>query len=587
MNQNLRRVPFFAGLSDDALHAIQERLVLKRYRKGEVVFSEGMVGDSMYLVESGQVAVISEGAPGAPETIIAYHGPGSFFGEMALLLGERRSATIRVTIDAELWQLHKSDLDALLRAHPSIGVIMSRELSRRLSRTIHQPAEEQVVNLIAVLGRQGVALVEALAALTGERLLILDLGGVQGNYIPARETISYKCFPIGAGPEQLAETLSEEVGVYDRVVMTIARQETASARKAAELAEIVVEIGGRTTPWVKRFARENYVYIANEPALIQATARRIARRRVGLALSAGNARGIAHIGVLKVLEEAGIPIDIIAGTSAGALFGGLYCAGRTVEEIADFARRLPKATSLLGGLYDIPLVPKSGFIRGHKTVRYLQSFFEDKTFDQLRIPLRAVAADVITGEEVILKTGSVAEAVRASFSIPGIFEPALIDGRRLIDGGAVNPVPVSVLVGEADILIGCSVIPSLTDRIHRREMLESGRMPNMLGIFLGTMEIMEAGLIESHMGSVDILIQPDVTRYGTLEYDRADELIAAGEEAARRMLPAILAKLRAGHRPTPTHMPKPGRNVAQPGRLPLDEKSLPERNARPAVSYSL
>lgn len=549
MNQNLKRVPFFVGLSDDALHAIQDRLVLKRYRKGETVFVEGAPGDSMYLVESGQVAVVMESKNGGPETIIAYHGPGSFFGEMALLLGERRSATIRVVIDAELWQLHKSDLDALLRAHPNIGVIMSRELSRRLSRTIHQPTAEAVVNMITAIGLQGGRLAEAVAAVTGECVLVLDLGGLGGERGAFDPALAYKALPEGAGPEELAETLSEEVEAYSRVVMIATRQETPLSRKAAELAGVVVEIGGRSTPWVKRFARENYIHIADEVPLIRAVARRIARRRVGLALSSGNARGIAHIGLLKVLDEAGVPIDIIAGTSAGALFGGLYCAGRTVEEIADFARRLPRATSLLGGLYDIPVLPLHGLVRGHRTIRYLQNFFEHKTFDQLRIPLRAVAADLITGEEVVLKSGSVAEAVRASFSIPGIFEPTLLDGRHLIDGGAVNPVPVSALTGEADIIIACSVIPSLSDRVHRREMLETGRLPNLLGIYLGTMEIMEAGIIESRMGPVDVLIQPDVTRYRSLEYDKADEIIAAGEEAAQRMLPDILDHLRTGHQP--------------------------------------
>lgn len=561
MNQNLRRVPFFVGLSDDALHAIQDRLVLKRYRKGETVFVEGAVGDSMYLVESGQVAVVTESRNGAPEAIVAYHGPGSFFGEMALLLGERRSATIRVVIDAELWQLHKSDLDALLRAHPNIGVIMSRELSRRLSRTIHQPTTEEITNIIAAVGRRGAQLAEALARVTGERLLVLDLGGLGGERGDLDPVVAFNCVRESAEPEELAETLSEEVGAYNRVVMIMSRQESALSRKATELAEVVVEIGGRSTPWIKRFARESYVHVPDEEPAMLAVARRIARRRVGLALSSGNARGIAHIGVLKVLEEARVPIDIIAGTSAGALFGGLYCAGRTVEEIADFARRLPRATSLLGGLFDVPVIPRSGFVRGQRTVRYLQNFFENKSFDQLRIPLRAIAADLITGEEVVMKSGSVAEAVRASFSIPGIFEPAPLDGRRLIDGGAVNPVPVSALAGEADIIIACSVIPSLTDRIHRREMLASGRMPNLLGIYIGTMEIMEAGIIESRMGAVDVLIQPDVTPYRSLEYDKADEIIAAGEKAARRMLPDVLDRLRTGHHGSAAPAGRNGHNV--------------------------
>jgi NTE family protein len=157
-----------------------------------------------------------------------------------------------------------------------------------------------------------------------------------------------------------------------------------------------------------------------------------------------------------------------------------------------------------------------------------------------------VAADVVTGEEVIMSTGSVAEAVRASASIPAVVEPAFWNGHYLIDGGSVNPVPASVLAGEADIIIAVSVIPSLTDRLHRRELLESGRVPNLLAVFFGDREIMEAGIIESRMGQVDVLIQPDVTRFGTFDWETpsVDEMIAEGERAARRMLPDIQACLR-------------------------------------------
>lgn len=550
MNQNLRRVPFFVGLSDDALQAIQERLVLRRYRKGEVVFVEGAVGDSMYLVESGQVAVVSEGKDGEPDTIIAHHGPGSFFGEMALLLGEKRSATIRVVIDAELWQLHKSDLDDLLRQHPNMGVIMSRELSRRLSRTIHQPSELDTTNIIAVLGRKVVPLAEALHNVTGEKILIIDLGGLWTRRAEVPLHIAVETMPDNAEPEALAERLGEvtvaygQVQAYGRVILALPRQETALTRKAAELSEVVVEVGGRTTPWVKRFARENYWYVAEDDVTIQSISRRIARRRVGLALSSGNARGFAHIGVLRVLEEAQVPIDIVAGTSVGALIGGLYCAGRSLDEIEEIAQGFKQNFSPFGGLWDIPLIPRSGIFRGRKAIKWLESLYEGKTFEQLAIPLRTVAADVITGEEVVSASGSVAEAVRASASIPAILEPAHLNGRYLIDGGSVNPVPVSVLSKQADIIIAVSVIPSLTDRMHRRELLESGRLPNLLGIYFGDREIMEAGIIESRMGQVDVLIQPDVTRFTTFQYDALDELIEEGARAAQRMLPNIQACLK-------------------------------------------
>jgi NTE family protein len=547
MNQNLRKVSFFASLSDEALQAVQERLVLRRYRKGDVVFAEGDASESMYMVESGQVAVVSGGKNGKPANIIAYHGPGSFFGEMGVLSGERRSADIRVAIDAELWELHKTDLDALLREHPSIAAIMSRELSMRLNQFIHATEKVASTSIHAVLGRKSVWLAKSLYRVTHEHILILDLGGLWTPRSEIPEEITVETLPDNATPEQLAQRLGDvrsaygNVRPFDRVLLALPRQETPLTRKAVDLAESVLEIGS-STPWVKRAANEKYWQSDDDDRSIDSTARRITRRRLGLALSSGNARGFAHLGVLRVLEEANIPIDIIAGTSAGALFGGLYCAGYTIDEIEDFARNIKKQ---IFKLWDLP--SRSGLTRGRRALRWLEEdVFKHKTFEQLNIPLRTVSADVLTGEEVVSSTGSVAKAALASFSIPVAMEPAELDGRRVIDGGSVNPVPVSALGKDADIVVAVSVIPSLADRMHRRALLESGRLPNFISIFFGDREIMEAGMVEARMGGTDVLIKPDVTRFSTFQYDAIDELIAEGYRATSEKLPDIQACLRLG-----------------------------------------
>jgi predicted acylesterase/phospholipase RssA len=138
----------------------------------------------------------------------------------------------------------------------------------------------------------------------------------------------------------------------------------------------------------------------------------------------------------------------------------------------------------------------------------------------------------------------VAEAVRASMSVIGVFEPAQVAGRFLIDGGSVNPVPTQLLADKGiSIILASNVIPSLEDRIHRRELKREGKLPNVIGIVSGAMEIMESEIIKSRMGPVDILISPDIARYGTMEYDKANEIIKRGEEAARAQIPAIRQRL--------------------------------------------
>ncbi|MDQ7030831.1 MAG: cyclic nucleotide-binding and patatin-like phospholipase domain-containing protein [Ardenticatenia bacterium] len=546
MHQNLRRIPFFQGLSDDVLQAIQSRMKLRRYKKGDVVFVEGAPADSMYIIESGQVQIVAEGKGDQPGTVLAHLGPGFFFGEMALLTGDRRSATVRVVIDAELWELHKNDLDELLREHPHIALTISRELSRRLSRTIHQLTEVDEINLIAVVGEQVPLFIERLKAATGDRLLVVDLGGLRPEHPDLPEGVDVVVELAEGTPEDLAEYLGDHVNEYGRIVMVITPHETPLTRKAAELAEVVVEIGKRSTPWLKRFGRENYWFTPGDWRRVDRVARRIARKLVGLALSAGNARGLAHIGVLRVLEEANVPVDVIAGTSMGALIGSLYAVGHSIKTLEEFASQLPKLTSFFSGLWDLQVPPRSGIIKGEKARRYLaERWFAHKAFEDLDTPLYVVAADVVTGEEVVFESGPIADAVRASISIMGVFQPAHVNGRYLIDGGTVNPVPVSVVSGKANIVVASSVIVSLADRAHRKALMKSGRLPSILGIVLGAQEIMEAGIVESRMGHVDVLIQPDVADLGGMEYDRWEVFVQRGYKAAQRYVEDIQRLLSA------------------------------------------
>lgn len=179
--------------------------------------------------------------------------------------------------------------------------------------------------------------------------------------------------------------------------------------------------------------------------------------KIGYALGGGAARGLAHIGVLKVLEEHGIHPDFIAGTSMGALVGALYAGGYTAGDIERLARSLDWRKMLL--LTDIQ-PPSGGFIMGNRVMDLLKSILGDLSFSQLKIPYACVAVDIISGEEIVLREGSLLDSVHASFAIPGIFKPVLIKERFLVDGGLRNVVPVSVCreMG-ADYIIAVNVIP--------------------------------------------------------------------------------------------------------------------------------
>jgi NTE family protein len=548
MKHSLRSIPFFAGLDDNILEAISRRLQREHYHKDAVVFMEGEPGDCMYIIESGQVKVVTE--RDNQEKILNYLGPGNFFGEMALLLGENRSATARVVIDADLLVLRKSDFDELLQIHPQIALMMSQELGRRLTRSNITPALREEFNIVTVLGAATPTLARHLAQVTGETVAILDLGGLANISLDPAALRQADVVLVRGGdilePETLAEHLSQLVEQYYWVLISVAPYETPLTLKAIELADITVQIGEKEPSWLKPAAPKGFWRVDAQPHSIQRLARRISQRLVGLALSSGNARGIAHIGVLKVLEEEGIPIDMLAGTSAGAVFAAMYAAGRSVEEMTAFALNVQKQYNFFSGFryWDFRLPPGAGLIKGNQVLEYLRRWVMDKTFDQLNIPLYIVATDLISGEEIVFDRGPVAEAVRASMSVIGVFEPAYVAGRYLIDGGSVNPVPTQLLADKGiSIILASNVIPSLEDRIHRRELRRGGKLPNLMGILTGALEIMESEIIKTRLGPVDVLIQPDVARYGTMEYDKAAEIIKRGEEAARSQIFAIRQRL--------------------------------------------
>ena len=537
MELNLRRIPFFAELSDDTLNAIQRRLRVERHPRGTILFSEGEWGDTLYLVQSGQLKVYSDIT--GEERIFAYVGPGGFVGELALLLEQPRSATVSVNIDAEVSLLSKSDLDDLLREYPAIAIHLGRELGRRLVETSHRPTRREEINLIAVEG-PALALTSSLMVQAGGRICLFNLA----SPIPPERSHGVTIIDPSPGMDvdSLSQTLGELVGFYERIVVALPYGGGEFHEKIVELADAVVVIGsGKAPAWAQGARR--YWSLINEQREIDRLARLIGRRVVGLALSSGGAKGIAHVGVLKALMGADVPIDIVAGSSAGSLFGAMFCAGKSIDEIIAFAKELKKIIQLRGGLWDFVIPPLVyGLIHGRKTARFIDKALGGKTFDDLRIPLYVVAADITVGEQVVFNWGSVAEAVRASIGIPGVFAPWPWNGRYLVDGGVVNPVPISVLQERgADRIITSSVVRTPEERGMAPA---NAKRPNFIELMTSMMGAMEGEILKMRLLQVDVFIHPEVEGFSALDYERADELIEIGEFAARKQLPAIKEMLK-------------------------------------------
>lgn len=252
------------------------------------------------------------------------------------------------------------------------------------------------------------------------------------------------------------------------------------------------------------------------------------RPKIGLALGSGGARGLSHIGVLKVLEEEKIPIHMIAGSSIGALIGAIYSAGQNIRAMEKVALRLKRKF-----LLDFTL-PKMGFIEGNRIRDFVRMFTYNKNIEDLDIPTAIVATDIRTGEKVIFQKGNVADAARASVAIPGVIVPVKWNGKLLVDGGVSDRVPVSVVkeMG-ADIVIAVDVAGFDTN----------AQITHIVDVIIQSMDIMQMEIVKRREDLSDIMIRPDVVKFGSYSFDRAEELIKAGEDACRNQVAQIRSLL--------------------------------------------
>ncbi len=252
----------------------------------------------------------------------------------------------------------------------------------------------------------------------------------------------------------------------------------------------------------------------------------MARKKVGLALSGGAARGFAHLGVLKVLVENDIPIDFISGTSAGSIAGAAFASGLSVEQIAEIGRKM-SWFKMSGFSYST-----KGLLSNASMGEFFRKTFPHDKFEDLPIPFAAVACDLETGDEIVLTEGDLIEAVRASCAIPGVFAPVIKDGKMLIDGGVISNVPTKAVKNlGAEIVIAVDVLAS--------GATYWGKPSTLVGIlFQSTMMLLRAAS-KAHHYRADVVIIPQIAHLRPDEIGKMDEFIKAGEVAALEKIDEI------------------------------------------------
>jgi NTE family protein len=560
--------PLFAGLDAEALDEVLRRMQPRRFSAHAVICRKGEPGGSLFLIQNGLAEVVLE-QPGGTRGVARLRR-GEVVGELSLVTGEPRSATVVASVPTDVLEMSQDTFTSLLARFPALLGNLNRILSQRLLDRNLKPADERRRGeLIAiVVDRVGESLAAATVATTRAASpksvaainLITNLtlrdatavdSGVAGvltvvdDLLPAHGTVLVLA---GTGQADLPLLLDH----MDRtlVVATSAAAATLADRLGDGAIEVELAVVAdrqeaefREPAGFRRIRRVDRERPARDVGWL---GRHLSRTKLGLALGAGGAKGYAHVAALHVLEGAGYTVDYVAGSSIGAMVGSWLALGQTAAEI-EATMRNAFTPDRVAAMFKLSMSGLSSGLDIHAQV--CRDTTENRTFDDLQIPLVAMAVDLDLRQPAPLRQGLLWEALLASTALAGMFPPHRINGRRLVDGLALVPVPTgSVIEDGADVTVSVNIMS--------RETLPAwpGEDPppppsakagsRMLDTLLEVMDLAQLDASVRHAALANVVITPRFGPASWRDFHRADQFLAAGRLAAEEKLDSLRALAR-------------------------------------------
>jgi EmrB/QacA subfamily drug resistance transporter len=513
-------------------------------RAGDWLFHAGDEGDAMYIVVRGRLEVH------IGERVVAQLGPGDIVGELAMLTGEPRGASIRARRDSRLLELDKDRFAEVALVEPKVPLAVARTLARRLQRVEAPAIEAGPARVLAVVGAgRDVPLVAVSAALVsalGLHLRTIDPGRIDAEGLERVEEQFDRVVLTASDDDR--EWRDFCVRVADRVIV-VARpdQPPPSAIGLPRGTDLVMTSApprSAVTAWYDAVDPVSMHVLDSTRSVddnLRALSARLLGRSVGLVLSGGGARAMCHLGVIQVLEEAKIHVDRVAGTSAGALLGALYATGYDANELdaviyEEFVRHNPH------GDYTFP---RYSLTRGQKTQAGLIRHFGDVVIEELPREFRCASVDLLRRELIIHRRGSIVDAVMASLRLPGLYSPYRIGDALHVDGGVMDNVPVDALAGAPE-----GLIVAVAVNLGATSPGDAPEMPGIRDTMMRAMLVSSHQAAEDSLARADVVIRPQADSVGLLEWHQIDVVREAGREAALAALPRIKQLLWAGQVPS-------------------------------------
>lgn len=609
----LSSLEFFSGLSEEILEDLAQHCTQVVVPAGQIVFRSGDVSDALYVVSIGRLIVSiqqeDDDLEGNMPLVVHEAGRGQMVGEMGLLTGESRSATVSSARDSVLLRLSKDSFEQVVERHPSLALRIARDLAQRLRRsntrtTIRpynvktfavMPAGEiwpirsfvepllRALDAIGPVRRITKALVEECVGcsdMTDRRVIHwLDEQEERFAYVlyeadPSLTDWTSRC--IRQADRILTVSAFENNRQLNEIEREFVKRDRDSraagntpGRPKIDLVLLHKERSFspvNTLRWLSDRSVEQHHHVSiNSAGDMKRLATALTGKAFGLVLGGGGARGFAHIGALKAIDEAGLTLECIGGTSQGALIGAQYAMGLTSDEMIAMNKRLFKDFRPFKGDVTVPVF---AFLTGATTNKGLQQLFGDRHISDLKIPFFCVSANLSLAKLMVQQNELVWKALRCSLSLPVLMPPVVQKGQLIVDGGVLNNFPVDIMRNHCDgRIIAVDVSPPvdlLADSDDRYTLTFSeflrrklsrkkrGAIPHLLEILMRTAFLSSIHHRQAIAKYADLLVHPPMAGYSLLDWDHLETLVEVGYKATQETLK------------TWTGLPRPKNNVENP-----------------------
>ncbi|MBI3895677.1 MAG: cyclic nucleotide-binding domain-containing protein [Acidobacteria bacterium] len=587
------------GVFDVLEHAdfenLRKEIEWLRLPGGQALFRQGDLGDSLYVVLSGRLRVFLE-EEGGREQVLGEVGRGECVGEMAVLTGEVRSATVRAIRDSELMRLSKEGFDRIVVKNPRAMMLIAKRLVTRLRQMNRPPASGTLATIAVVPIGKDVPLVDFMEKLIFSLAKFGSTRRLTSSFLDSQLGQGTASFPGDKGP-QISAWLNDQEANYRYVIYesdsvlspwtqccirqadcilllgrgeseaSINPSEVEAINRSAARKELILLYSDKTRQpvgtqkWLTMLPLDRHHHIGlHSQTDNDRLVRLLTGRAFGLTLGGGGARGLAHIGVIRALQEAEFPIDMVGGTSMGAVIAAQYASGYDYHAMLEINR---KGWITMDPLKD-KTIPIVALLAGRKLDRMLQMMFGDTRIEDLWIKYFCVSANLTQATTNVHLSGPLRRAVRASMSIPGVAPPLCENGNLIVDGGVLDNLPGDVMrrhVGGKVIAVDVSPqkdlaidpqyqqTPSSASLLWNRvnPLSKPIHIPSILAIMMRTMMLTSAYNSKLAMQNADIYIRPAVDQFGIFEWRSLDKIVEAGYCRAQEELAAWQKRAKTGN----------------------------------------